>query len=38
MLVVDLVLTPNLDLALGRNLPIFIGLSFLIYRLVWEAK
>ena len=39
MLVVDLVLTPDtVDLSLGRNAPTLVGLAFLIYRLVWEAK
>jgi hypothetical protein len=38
MLVVDrVVIGPEVDLALGRNLPVLAGLAVLLYGLVWDA-
>jgi drug/metabolite transporter (DMT)-like permease len=37
MLVVDLVVLPERDLALFRSLPVLAGLAVLIYGLVWDA-
>lgn len=37
MLVMDLVVLPERDLALFRSLPVLAGLAVLIYGLVWDA-
>lgn len=38
LLLLDLAVLPNMDLSLLRTLPILVGLSCLIFYLVWEAK
>lgn len=38
MLVVDLVVVPGRDLLLLRSLPVLLGLTVLIYGLVWDTK
>lgn len=38
MLVVDLVIVPGRDLLLFRSLPVLLGLTVLIYGLVWDTK
>jgi hypothetical protein len=38
LLFVDLGLVPELDLSIWRSLPTLIGLSLLVYGLVWETR
>jgi uncharacterized protein DUF5985 len=38
MLVLDLVVMPDVDLSLYRNVPILAGLAVLLYGLVWETR
>jgi hypothetical protein len=38
MLVLDLVVIPDVDLSLYRNIPILAGLAVLLYGLVWETR
>jgi hypothetical protein len=38
MLYVDSVIVPDIDLAVLRRLPGLIGLSLLVFGLVWESK
>lgn len=38
MLVVDLVMLPDRDLALMRSVPVLAGLSVLLYGLVWDTQ
>lgn len=38
VLVVDLVILPEQDLALLRNLPVLAGLAVLVYGLVWDSQ
>lgn len=38
MLYVDVVVVPDVDLAVWRKLPGFVSLMLLIYGLVWESK
>jgi drug/metabolite transporter (DMT)-like permease len=38
VLVVDLVILPEQDLALLRNLPVLAGLVVLVYGLVWDTQ
>jgi hypothetical protein len=38
LLFVDLGLIPELDLSIWRSLPTLIGLSLLVYGLVWETR
>ncbi|HSB55439.1 MAG TPA: DUF5985 family protein [Gemmatimonadales bacterium] len=38
VLVVDLVILPEQDLALLRNLPVLAGLAVLVYGLVWDTQ
>lgn len=37
MLIVDMRLVPQIDLAMWRALPALIGVSLLLYGLVWES-
>ena len=37
-LVLDAVLIPEVDLSLGRSLPVLAGLLILIYGLVWDSR
>jgi Family of unknown function (DUF5985) len=37
-LVLDAVLIPEVDLSLGRTLPVLAGLLVLIYGLVWDSR
>jgi Family of unknown function (DUF5985) len=37
-LVLDAVLIPEVDLSLGRSLPVLAGLLVLIYGLVWDSR
>ncbi len=37
-LIVDLVIVPDTDLRLWRNLPVLIGLVFLLFGLIWDAE
>jgi hypothetical protein len=38
LLVIDVRVVPNLDLSLWRTFPALIGISLLIYGLVWETR
>lgn len=38
VLVVDLLILPDQDLALLRNLPVLAGLAVLVYGLVWDTQ
>jgi hypothetical protein len=38
LLFVDLVLTPNYDLLVLRNIVTFSGVAMLLYGLIWEAE
>ncbi len=38
MLVMDLVVLPERDLAIFRSLPVLMGLAVLLYGLVWDAR
>lgn len=38
LLVLDLVILPESDLSLLRNLPALVGLALLVFGLVWEAE
>lgn len=38
VLVVDLLILPEQDLALLRNLPVLAGLAVLVYGLVWDTQ
>jgi hypothetical protein len=38
MLVVDVVILPQRDLAIYRGLPVLAGLAVLIYGLVWDTQ
>lgn len=38
LLVLDLVILPERDLSLLRNLPALVGLALLVFGLVWEAE
>jgi hypothetical protein len=38
VLVVDLLILPESDLALLRNLPVLAGLAVLVYGLVWDTQ
>ena len=38
MLVVDMVVLPQRDLALFRSVPVLVGLAVLIYGLVWDTQ
>jgi hypothetical protein len=38
MLVVDLLMLPDRDLALMRSLPVLAGLAVLIYGLIWDTQ
>ena len=38
VLVVDLVILPEQDLVLLRNLPVLAGLAVLVYGLVWDTQ
>ena len=38
MLVVDVLVGPSVDLSIFRSLPVLLGLTVLIYGLVWDAK
>lgn len=37
-LVLDTVMMPEVDLSLGRSLPVLAGLLVLIYGLVWDSR
>jgi len=37
-LVLDAVMLPEVDLSLGRSLPVLAGLLILIYGLVWDSR
>ena len=37
-LVLDAVMMPEVDLSLGRSLPVIAGLMVLIYGLVWDSR
>jgi hypothetical protein len=37
-LVLDAVLIPDVDLSLGRTLPVLAGMLVLIYGLVWDTR
>ena len=37
-LVLDAVMMPEVDLSLGRSLPVLAGLLVLIYGLVWDSR
>jgi uncharacterized protein DUF5985 len=37
-LVLDAVMLPEVDLSLGRSLPVLAGLVILIYGLVWDSR
>jgi hypothetical protein len=37
LLFVDLVVVPQVDLSLWRNLPSLIGVTLLLYGLIWEG-
>jgi energy-converting hydrogenase Eha subunit G len=38
LLVIDLRLVPQVDLSLWRTIPALIGISLLVYGLVWETR
>lgn len=38
LLVIDLRLVPEIDLSLWRTIPALIGISLLVYGLVWETR
>jgi len=38
LLVVDVRLVPETDLSVWRSIPALVGISFLIYGLVWEGR
>ena len=38
LLFVDLIVFPDVDLLLWRNLAVFIGVALLIYGLIWDAE
>ncbi|HXE53625.1 MAG TPA: DUF5985 family protein [Tepidisphaeraceae bacterium] len=38
LLFVDLVLLPNTDLSLARNLTALLGLVLMLYGLIWDAE
>jgi hypothetical protein len=38
VLVVDMLVLPNGDLSLFRNLPVLAGLAVLVYGLVWDTQ
>lgn len=38
LLFVDLVLLPNTDLSLARNLTALLGLALMLYGLIWDAE
>jgi drug/metabolite transporter (DMT)-like permease len=38
LLVVDLIILPERDLSLLRNLPALVGLALLVFGLIWEAE
>jgi hypothetical protein len=38
VLVVDLIVVPDVDLSTWRTVPAVIGLSLLLYGLVWESE
>ena len=38
LLVVDLIILPEGDLSLLRNLPALVGLALLVFGLIWEAE
>lgn len=38
LLVLDLIVLPERDLSLLRNLPALVGLALLVYGLIWEAE
>lgn len=38
LLVLDLIVLPESDLSLLRNLPALVGLALLVYGLIWEAE
>lgn len=38
LLVLDLIILPERDLSLLRNLPALVGLALLVYGLIWEAE
>jgi hypothetical protein len=37
-LVLDAVMMPEVDLSLGRSLPVLAGLLVLIYGLIWDSR
>jgi hypothetical protein len=37
-LVLDAVMMPEVDLSLGRSLPVLAGLLILIYGLIWDSR
>jgi hypothetical protein len=37
-LVIDTLMMPEVDLSLGRSLPVLAGLLVLIYGLVWDSR
>jgi len=38
LLVLDLIVLPESDLSLLRNLPALVGLALLVFGLIWEAE
>lgn len=38
LLVLDLIVMPESDLSLLRNLPALVGMALLVFGLVWEAE
>ena len=38
LLFVDLVLVPNIDLSLIRNIPNLVGIILLLFGLIWESR
>jgi len=38
LLFVDLIVLPNIDLSLPRNLSALVGVSLLVYGLVWDTR
>ena len=38
LLVIDVQVVPNIDLSLWRTIPALIGISLLVYGLVWETR
>jgi hypothetical protein len=38
LLVIDLMVVPQTDLSMVRNLPSLVGMALLLYGLIWEAE